>query len=322
MSDSKITIRTAILVDGGFYKKRARYYWGEKTPEKRAEELRKYCMSLLYSKYENRSLYRIFYYDCPPLSKKIYHPMLKRTIDLKRTPEYAWQNTFLEELHSKRKFAIRLGELSENTAQYILKPESVKKLINGTITVDMLRENDFSFQAEQKGVDMRIGVDIVDQLLDFGVLVEPVDVSRYNSLRLPAKDTWGLILRRDHPLAQKNHIQRKDLIGIPLIMSRQDMTSQKAGNDYLDWFGKTYESLNIVAGYNLMYNGALMVKSGIGCAVGLDQIINTTETSDLCFRPFDPPLEAGIVLIWKKYQVFSRPAEMLLERMIKAFEYT
>ena len=155
-------------------------------------------------------------------------------------------------------------------------------------------------------------------LLDFGVLVEPVDVSRYNSLRLPSKDTWGLILRRDHPLAQKNHIQRKDLIGIPLIMSRQDMTSQKAGNDYLDWFGKTYESLNIVAGYNLMYNGALMVKSGIGCAVGLDQIINTTETSDLCFRPFDPPLEAGIVLIWKKYQVFSRPAEMLLERMMES----
>ena len=165
MSDSKITIRTAILVDGGFYKKRARYYWCEKTPEKRAEELRKYCMSLLYSKYENRSLYRIFYYDCPPLSKKIYHPMLKRTIDLKRTPEYAWQNTFLEELHSKRKFAIRLGELSETTAQYILKPESVKKLINGTITVDMLRENDFSFQAEQKGVDMRIGVDIISMAL-------------------------------------------------------------------------------------------------------------------------------------------------------------
>ena len=157
-------------------------------------------------------------------------------------------------------------------------------------------------------------------LLDFGVLVEPADVSRYNSLRLPAKDTWGLVLRRDHPLAQKKHIRREDLTGIPLIMSRQDMASQKAGNDYLDWFGKTYESLNIVAGYNLMYNGALMVKSGIGCAVGLDQIINSAETSDLCFRPFEPPLEAGIVVIWKKYQVFSRPAEMLLERMMKAFD--
>ena len=157
-------------------------------------------------------------------------------------------------------------------------------------------------------------------LLDFGVLVEPVDVSRYNSLRLPAKDTWGLILRRDHPLAQKSHIRREDLIGIPLIMSRQDMASQKAGNDYLDWFGRSYESLDIVAGYSLMYNGALMVKSGIGCAVGLDQVVNTTETSDLCFRPFDPPLEAGTVVIWKKYQVFSKPAEMLLERMMWAFE--
>ena len=145
------------------------------------------------------------------------------------------------------------------------------------------------------------------------------DVSRYNSLRLPAKDTWGLVLRRDHPLAQKKHIRREDLTGIPLIMSRQDMASQKVGNDYLDWFGKSYESLDIVAGYSLMYNGALMVKSGIGCAVGLDQVINTTETSDLCFRPFDPPLEAGIVVIWKKYQVFSKPAEMLLEKMMGVF---
>ena len=113
-------------------------------------------------------------------------------------------------------------------------------------------------------------------LLDFGVLVEPVDVSRYSSFRLPSKDTWGLILRWDHPLAQKDRIRREDLIGIPLIMSRQDMASQKIGNDYLDWFGNSYESLDIVAGYSLMYNGALMVKSGIGCAVGLDQVVNTT----------------------------------------------
>lgn len=156
-------------------------------------------------------------------------------------------------------------------------------------------------------------------LLDFGILVEPVDVSRYNSLHLPARDTWGLILRRDHPLAGKERIRREDLTGIPLIVSRQALESRKTGSDYLAWFGKGYDSLNIAAGYNLMYNGALMVKSGIGCAVGLDQIVNTTETSDLCFRPFDPPLKAGIVVIWKKYQVFSRPAEMLLEKMMKSF---
>ena len=157
-------------------------------------------------------------------------------------------------------------------------------------------------------------------LLDFGVFVEPADISRYNSIRLPVMDTWGLILRKDHPLAQKEHITREDLGDVPLIMSRQEMAAQKAGNDYLDWFGGSYELLNVVAGYNLMYNGALMVRSGLGCAVGLDRIVNTTETSDLCFRPFDPPLEAGIVVVWKKYQVFSKAAEMLLEKMMTVFE--
>ncbi len=157
-------------------------------------------------------------------------------------------------------------------------------------------------------------------LLDFGVFVEPADISRYNSIRLPVLDTWGLILRKDHPLAQKERITREDLGDVPLIMSRQEMAAQKAGNNYLDWFGGSYNLLNVVAGYTLMYNGALMVRSGLGCAVGLDRIVNTTETSDLCFRPFDPPLEAGIVVVWKKYQVFSKAAEMLLEKMKKVFE--
>ena len=156
-------------------------------------------------------------------------------------------------------------------------------------------------------------------LLDFGVLVEPVDISRYNSLRLPARDIWGLILRRDHPLAELETIHREDLSGVPLIVSRQTAAAQSRDNDYLAWFGDSYNGLNIVGGYSLMYNGALMVKSGIGCAVGLNGVVNTTETSDLCFRPFAPPLEAGIVVIWKKYQVFSKPAELLLEKMMAAF---
>lgn len=156
-------------------------------------------------------------------------------------------------------------------------------------------------------------------LLDFGVLIGTVDVSRYHSLHLPARDTWGLIVRKNHPLAQKEIIRKEDLAGIPLITSRQNLAGQKTGNDYLDWFGGDYDSLNIVATYSLLYNAALMVKSGIGCAIGLDRIINTTETADLCFRPFDPPLEAGGMVVWKKYQVFSKPAELLLERMMEAF---
>ena len=165
--------------------------------------------------------------------------------------------------------------------------------------------------------------DVTDRLekglLDIGVLVEPADVSRYNSLRLPAKDTWGLILRRDHPLSRRERIRRKDLIGVPLIVSRQEMGGRNAENEYLKWFGPSYGSLDIAAGYSLMYNGAMMVRSGIGCAVGLDRIIDTSRSSGLCFRPFDPPLETGIVAVWKKQPVFSKPAAMLLERMAAAF---
>lgn len=162
---SKFDVKTAILIDGGFYRKRAFYYWGEKTPADRANELFDFCMRLLRNKRENRQLYRIFYYDCPPISKKVYHPLLNRTIDLRKSDEYRWATDFFNELRCKRKFAVRLGTLSESTAQYILKPEAAKKLLNKSITIDDLVENDFQFRVEQKGVDMRIGVDIISMAL-------------------------------------------------------------------------------------------------------------------------------------------------------------
>lgn len=163
--NNKFEITTAILIDGGFYRKRAHYYWGEKTPADRANELSDYCMQLLQNRTERRKLYRIFYYDCPPISKKVFHPLLNKTIDLGKTDEYKWTNEFYEELHCKRKFAIRLGKLSENTAQYTLKSDSIKKLIRGDIKITDLKENDFRFTVEQKGVDMRIGVDIISMAL-------------------------------------------------------------------------------------------------------------------------------------------------------------
>jgi len=196
-----------------------------------------------------------------------------------------------------------------------------------TYTLQHITDLMAALREEHPGIHFQIysgnSEDVLERLekglLDFGVLISQPDLSRYHSLQLPARDTWGLILRRDHPLTQKETIRKEDLAGIPLITSRQNLTEQKTGNDYLDWFGDSYGSLNIVATYSLLYNAALMVKSGIGCAVGLDRIINTTETADLCFRPFEPPLEAGTAVVWKKYQVFSKPAEILLERMMAAF---
>lgn len=157
--------KTAILVDGGFYKVRAHYLWGDKTPAERADELKEYCMSLLRHKYEKRNLYRIFYYDCPPSAKKVYNPILRKTVDLKKTPLYQWQIDFLNELRSKRKFAIRLGELSEDATQYVLNHKAMNKLLNGTLQVSDLTEKDFRLNIVQKGVDMRIGVDMTSLAL-------------------------------------------------------------------------------------------------------------------------------------------------------------
>ena len=156
----KREISTAILVDGGFYRKRAYYFWGEKSPKERADELYDYCMKLLQNQHEQRYLYRIFYYDCPPVEKNVYNPLTKRSVDLAKSDEYKWTNEFFKELKSKRKVALRMGRLSENSLHYNIKPEAFKKLVNGQITISDLTDNDLKLNLEQKGVDMRVGIDI------------------------------------------------------------------------------------------------------------------------------------------------------------------
>ena len=154
--------RTAILVDGGFYRKRASYLWGKKSAEDRAKVLSAYCQAHLHDKDggESRQLYRIFYYDCEPIGhRSVYHPLTKKNVDLDKSDTYTWSLTFLDELRKRRKFALRLGELS-NQACYNLRPEITRKLIAGTYSLDDLTEKDFVFVAQQKGVDMRIGIDI------------------------------------------------------------------------------------------------------------------------------------------------------------------
>ncbi|MGN1100839.1 MAG: NYN domain-containing protein [Huintestinicola sp.] len=152
---------TAILVDGAFYRKRAKHYIGDVTPEERAEELAEYCHRLLTAdNHETRNLYRIFYYDCPPLDKNIFNPITNRSVNLGKSDEFKWMTAFLQELKHQRKFALRLGRLSENAIEYSLKYESLKKLLNGTMNISEITAADLSLNIEQKGVDMRIGVDI------------------------------------------------------------------------------------------------------------------------------------------------------------------
>ncbi|MBP3600089.1 MAG: NYN domain-containing protein [Clostridia bacterium] len=156
----KDNIKTAILIDGGFYRKRAKSLFGNKTPKERAEEIQLYCNKLLRSKFENRNLYRIFYYDCPPTNKVVYHPLTNKSVNLKKSDDYMWMTDFITELTKMRKVALRMGRLSDEAPQYQLKYDTLKKLFRNEITLDNITENDFQLSIKQKGVDMRIGVDI------------------------------------------------------------------------------------------------------------------------------------------------------------------
>lgn len=156
-------------------------------------------------------------------------------------------------------------------------------------------------------------------ILDFGLLIQPVDILKYDSINLPDKVTWGVVMRKDSPLAKKQVVTQQDLLDLPLICSRQVVQRLGQRNEYSDWFAETGERLNIVATYNLIYNAALMVEEGVGYAIALDRLVNTTNHSRLCFRPLKPGVKSGMNLVWKKYQVFSSAAELFLERAREKF---
>lgn len=161
------------------------------------------------------------------------------------------------------------------------------------------------------------GTDAVNEriergLLDFAIIVQEVDLSKYNYLKIPSSDTWGLIMRKDSPLAEKPFIQPEDLLDHPLICSRQSMTEEMQ-----KWLGEMLDKLNIIATYDLLFNASVMVREGLGYALGFDNIIYTGQESPLCFRPLDPALQSPMYIIWKKYQVFTPVASVLLEEMKK-----
>lgn len=160
-------IRTAILVDGGYYRRRAEHLFGVKTAQERADELERYCKMHLDKRKDGNQkyLYRIFYYDCPPCDKVVYHPFLKRNIHLDKNDLYKWMNLFLMELKHKRKFALRMGRLSENGLGYTLKPDISKKLFSGKIEFSDITEKDFRLDIKQKTMDMKLGTDVASMAL-------------------------------------------------------------------------------------------------------------------------------------------------------------
>ena len=156
-------------------------------------------------------------------------------------------------------------------------------------------------------------------LLDFGLLIQPTDITKYNYLNIPAKDRWGVLMLKTCPLAKKEEIKVTDLVDLPLIFSRQVLQNRMETNDLAKWFGKDWKDLNIVTTFNLVYNATIMAKQGIGYVITLDNLADTSDDSPLCFRPLSPKIESGLDIVWKKYQVFSPAAKLFLNKLKEKF---
>lgn len=232
--------------------------------------------------------------------------------------------TLTEEGLLLRKRAEKIVELIDKTEQELSRSD---EQVSGEIYIGagetdglrLIAKAAKELQEQYPQITYRIisgdAVDITERLdkglIDYALLLEPVDISKYSYLKFPVKDVWGVLIRRDCPLAQKENISPRDLRDMPLIVSRQALD----GSELTQWLKSDNEQLNIVSTYNLVYNASLMVDEGLGIALCLDKIINVSGDSSLCFRPLKPKSVVGMSLVWKKYQVFSKAAEKFILKM-------
>lgn len=156
-------LKTAVFIDGAYFLKRFKYVFPQKditNPQEVAKALFSMCLSHLADKnQEETELYRIFYYDCPPLMKKVHYPISKKCLDFSKTSTAIFKEAFINELKKKRKCALRLGRLQDLDG-WILSSATIKKLLQGKIKFEDLNDDDFEYGIRQKQIDMKIGVDI------------------------------------------------------------------------------------------------------------------------------------------------------------------
>lgn len=152
-------------------------------------------------------------------------------------------------------------------------------------------------------------------LLDFGILIGNIDSSKYDYIDIPYKEVYGLLMRKDSHLSKNKFIEKNDLFDIPIICPKIFFNNKIQTSKFNEWIGNDFDKLNIILTYNLIYNAALMVEEGIGYALTIDKLVNTTNTSDLCFVYLKPKLEIELRVVWKKNQVFSEASKVFLNKL-------
>lgn len=159
--------------------------------------------------------------------------------------------------------------------------------------------------------------DLTDRIdrgvLDFGVLIQPANKTKYDVVDFPYRDEWVFITRRDNPLASRDSIEPEDLLDQPMLMARQALYKNMPDNNFTQWLGDALRRLNVVATFNLPFNASILAREGVGSLITLDRLIDTREGSELVAIPLKPRLHAGLSLVWRKNQIHSQAASVFLE---------
>lgn len=213
--------------------------------------------------------------------------------------------------------AEEMVSLMEKTTRDIAQQDD---LVGGTVSVGcvescvsrLLPQVLKAFSARYPSVGYELysadGDDIREKLdrgeLDFGILVEPVETAKYDTIRLPYRDIWGLLMRKDDPLAQRPSVGKDEVLSLPLIPPRREIVQDTIAG----WFGVERSQLNIFASHNLLNNAALLVEAGLGYAICVGGSFEIRGGENLCFVPFSPERATGHVLAWKKNRIFHSAA--------------
>ena len=236
-----------------------------------------------------------------------------------------------QEGHRLRQRAQEIADLMDKTREEFAAPrgEVAGEITIGCGETQIMREVAkvaIPLQREHPGIRFNLysaNADDVSEkldqgLLDFGLMFEPFDIRKYDTLLLPFDDTVGFLMQESHPLAKKKRIRMDDVKGIPLIVPRQGQSLSPSAS--LTSVDCDITQLNIVCYYNLLFNAAVMVEQGMGIAFCLDHLADTTEHTGLTFRPLWPPVTNRLRLASKKYQIQSPAAELFLRWMKQQFE--
>lgn len=237
--------------------------------------------------------------------------------------------TLTEEGMMLRKRAEEIVELLDKTEQEVRNSSdhvSGKIYIGAgeTYAIKLIADTARKLQADHPGIDYSIysadGTDVLERLdkglLDFGLIFQHPDAAKYESIEIPLKDTWGVLVRKDHELAGASSLKLEELKDYPLIIPRQPNHNTMIS----DLVMKHAPDAHIAAEYNLVYNASVLVDEGLGCAVTFDRLINTSGDSRVCFIPFEPKIEATCSFVWKRYSIFTKPAEVFLSQFISDIE--